>query len=236
LSTTLTISETSERDDVRRRLGLKVEDILLAALSRTIAATSGNGIMAVDLGGPGRSVLRPDVDLHRTVGWFTMIYPVALRCSGEELSAAELFADVHATLDAVPHYGIGYGLLRYLYAPTAQALGALRPPDIFISNAGTIPDLAAWSSDDAPVQFDTDAESPVSDAIPGLGHAIELRVYRSRGQLHLDWWRDSRRIDQAAAESLAAGFAASLAGLIQEVTADDESDTADDAPMLVDLS
>jgi phthiocerol/phenolphthiocerol synthesis type-I polyketide synthase E len=145
-------------------------------------------------------------------------------------------ADVHATLDGVPHYGIGYGLLRYLYAPTAQALGALRPADIFISNAGTVPDLAPWSSDDAPVQFDTDAESPVREAIPGLGHAIELRVYRSRGQLHLDWWRDSRRIDPAAAESLAAGFSAALAGLIQEVAADDESDTADDAPMLVDLS
>ena len=245
-STMLTVSETSELDDVRRRLGLRVEDVLLAALSRTIAATggaarpatsgSGNGVMAVDLAGAGRSVLRPDVDLHRTVGWFTTVYPVALRCAGENVSAAELLADVHATLDGVPHYGIGYGLLRYLYAPTAQALGALRPADIFISNAGTVPDLAPWSSDDAPVQFDTDAESPVREAIPGLGHAIELRVYRSRGQLHLDWWRDSRRIDPAAAESLAARFSAALAGLIQEVAADDESDTADDAPMLVDLS
>ena len=47
------------------------------------------------------------------------------------------------------------------------------------------------SSDDAPVQFDTDTAMPVREAIPGLGHAIELRVYRCAGVLHLDWWYDT---------------------------------------------
>ncbi|OOK83899.1 phthiocerol synthesis polyketide synthase type I PpsE domain protein [Mycobacterium kansasii] len=35
---------------------------------------------------------------------------------------------------------------------------------------------------------------PVRETIPGLGHAIELRAYRSGGSLHLDWWYDTRRI------------------------------------------
>ena len=48
---------------------------------------------------------------------------------------------MHNTLTAVPHYGIGYGLLRYLYAPTARQLGATAPADIFFSYIGTIPDL-----------------------------------------------------------------------------------------------
>ena len=81
LSSTLTVSETSEIDDARRRLRLPIDEILLAALGRTIAATVGDGAVAVDLGGRGRSVLKPDVDLRRTVGWFTTVYPVALSCA-----------------------------------------------------------------------------------------------------------------------------------------------------------
>ena len=128
LSSTLTVSETSEIDDARRRLRLPIEEILLAALGRTIAATVGDGAVAVDLGGPGRSVLKPDVDLRRTVGWFTTVYPVVLNCAKDQAaSARQLLDDVHDTLNAVPHYGIGYGLLRYLYAPTARVLGAHAP-------------------------------------------------------------------------------------------------------------
>ena len=84
---------------------------------------------------------------------------------------------MHNTLTAVPHYGIGYGLLRYLYAPTARLLGATGPADIFFSYIGTIPDLPPLGEDVA-VQFDSDTALPVREAIPGLGHAIELRVFR----------------------------------------------------------
>ena len=55
--------------------------MLLAALGRTIAHQVGDGTVAVDLSGEGRSVLKPDVDLRRTVGWFNTIYPIALTCA-----------------------------------------------------------------------------------------------------------------------------------------------------------
>lgn len=237
LSSSLTVSQTSELDDARRRLRLAIDEVLLAALSRTIAATVGAGAVAVDLGGPGRSVLRPDVDLRRTVGWFTTVYPVALKCStGEDTSARQLLDSVHDTLNAVPHYGIGYGLLRYLYGPTAGLLAAARPADIFFSYVGTIPDLPSLSSDDAPVQLDADTAMPVREAVPGLGHAVELRVYRAAGVLHLDWWYDVRRIGSATAESLADGFSSALMDLIHEVIAEDELDSAEDELTLVDLS
>ena len=130
VSSALTASQTREIDDARRRSTLPIEEMLLGALSRTIAATIGDGAVAVDLGGEGRSVLKPDVDLRRTVGWFTTLYPVALTCAtGQSVSASQLLDGVHKTLDAVPHYGIGYGLLRYLYAPTARLLGVAQPAD-----------------------------------------------------------------------------------------------------------
>jgi len=237
LPSALTVSETTEIDDARRRLRVPIEEILLAALTRTVAAAVGDGSISVDLGGPGRSVLKPDVDLRRTVGWFTTVYPVALDCArGDGASAKQLLDDVHGRLNAVPHYGIGYGLLRYLYAPTARLLGAARPADIYMSYVGTIPDLPSLPSDAVPVQFDADTAMPVRDAIPGLGHAIEVRVYRSGGVLNLDWWYDTRRVESATAQSLADGFVKALMELIREALAEDEMDSDSDELELVDLS
>ena len=66
------------------------------------------------------SILKPDVDLRRTVGRFTTIFPFQLACvKGQNASAMEILDDIRHKLDAVPHHGIGYGLLRYVYAPTA---------------------------------------------------------------------------------------------------------------------
>jgi phthiocerol/phenolphthiocerol synthesis type-I polyketide synthase E len=237
ISSTLTVSETSEIDDVRRRLHVPIDEILLVALGRTIAATLGEGVVAVDLGGPGRSVLKPDVDLRRTVGSFTTIYPIALDCrKSHDASAGQLLDGVRQTLKAVPHYGIGYGLLRYLYAPTARLLGATPPADLFLSYQDTIPELPAVFSDDAPVQFDADMAMPVREGIPGLGHAVELRVYRFAGALHLDWWYDTRRLGPPAVESLVGQFQATLMDLTREVLTENEIDSPSDELVLVDLS
>jgi phthiocerol/phenolphthiocerol synthesis type-I polyketide synthase E len=77
---------------------------------------------------------------------------------------------------------------------------------------------------------------PVREAIPGLGHAIELRVYRSAGVLHLDWWYDTRRVEADTAQSFAGGFAKALMELTREALAEDEMDSASDELVLVDLS
>jgi phthiocerol/phenolphthiocerol synthesis type-I polyketide synthase E len=235
LPSSLTAEATGEIDDARRRLRLPLEEILLAALSRTLAATIGDGVVAVDLQGAGRSVLKPDVDLRRTVGWFSTVYPIALDCN-THTGVTQLLNDVHDTCSAVPHYGIGYGLLRYLYAPTARLLGAERSADIFVDYAGTIPDLPALSAEDAPVQLDADTAMSVREATPGLGHAVELRVYRSAGVQHLDWWYDARRVEPAAAQSLADGFSAALTDLVRQAVAEDDLDSSSDELALVDLS
>jgi phthiocerol/phenolphthiocerol synthesis type-I polyketide synthase E len=236
LPSALTVAETTEIDDVRRRLRIPIDEILLAALSRTIATAFGDGSVAVDLSGEGRSVLKPDVDLRRTVGWISTVYPIALRCAkGDHVSAKQVLDDVHDTLNAVPHYGIGYGLLRYIYAPTSRLLGATRPADIFFNYIGTIPELPPLGEDVA-VRFDTDTALPVREAVPGLGHAIELRVFRTAGALHLDWWHDTRRVEPATVQSLADEFTRTLMELISEALAEDEVDSGSDEMELVDLS
>ena len=237
ISATLTAADTGRIDDLRRRLRHPIEQVLLAALARTITVAAGTGTVAVDLAGPGRSVLKPEVDLRRTVGWFSTVYPVVLNCAADPApDARQLLDDVRTTLNAVPHYGIGYGLLRYLYGPTVGVLGAKPPADVHFSYLGTIPDLPAEAGGDAPVTLDPDTALAARSVPPALGHALELRVYRSAGVLHLDWAYDSRRITTETAQQLAARFPAALTELIDAAIAQDDAESGGDELALVDLS
>ncbi|OBH88808.1 type I polyketide synthase [Mycobacterium sp. E2733] len=238
LSSALTDEQTSEVDHARHRFQFTVEEVVLGALARTIAQALGEGVITVNLSGDGRSVLKPDVDPRRAVGGFATIYPMPLTClSRESAGATEVLADMRDILNAVPHHGIGHGLLRYLYAPTARLLGAIPPPDVFVSYEGVIPDLPPG---EGPVEFIDDFAMPVRDKVSGLGRAIELRVYRWGDALHADWWYDTRRIQRSQVETLAEHFPAALTELVQEAMAsaraDGQADGFSEEVALVDLS
>ena len=86
------------------------------------------------------------------------------------------------------------------------------------SYIGAIPDLPALG-DDVAVQFDSDTALPVREVIPGLGHAIEFRVFRSAGVLHLDWWYDTTRLDRYTVEELTEQFPLALFEMTSDAAA-----------------
>ncbi|WP_267938918.1 non-ribosomal peptide synthetase [Saccharothrix sp. S26] len=96
----------------------QVNDVLLTALGRVLADWTGRSRVLVDLEGHGREELFADVDLSRTVGWFTTVFPVALDLP--DGGWGEALKSVKEQLRAVPGRGIGYGALRHL-ARTAPA-------------------------------------------------------------------------------------------------------------------
>ncbi|WP_144635204.1 non-ribosomal peptide synthetase [Bordetella genomosp. 13] len=83
----------------------QVNDLLLAALGRALCRWSGQDHVLVDLEGHGREPVFDDVDLSRTVGWFTNLYPVALRPLGEPGAAIKR---VKESLRRAPHHGLGF--------------------------------------------------------------------------------------------------------------------------------
>ena len=101
-----------------------VHDILLIAFALAWAEFLGTGgaPVGIDVEGHGRhEELDPDVDLSRTVGWFTTKYPVALAVGGlswrqvvaGEAGLGALVKDAKEQLRALPE-PLTYGLLRYL--------------------------------------------------------------------------------------------------------------------------
>ncbi|MGM1058996.1 amino acid adenylation domain-containing protein [Saccharothrix sp. Mg75] len=94
--------------------GHRVEDLLLASLAQTMADHSGTRDVRVDVEGHGREPLFDDVDLSRTVGWFTTIHPLTARVPDDPGAA---LATVREHLASTPHRGIGHGLARYPGGP-----------------------------------------------------------------------------------------------------------------------
>src|SRR5437588_198601 len=114
VSVALSAQETQALlQQVPKRYHTQAHDALLTALVLAYSRWTGERSLLIDLEGHGREDIAEGVDLSRTVGWFTAIAPVILDLSdtggpGESLKA------VKEQLRAMPHGGIGYGLLRYL--------------------------------------------------------------------------------------------------------------------------
>ncbi|HEY0470900.1 MAG TPA: condensation domain-containing protein, partial [Kribbella sp.] len=110
----------------------QINDVLLAALGRVLTRWTGRDRVLVDLEGHGREHLFDDLDVSRTVGWFTTLFPVALDLHehpGTQTDAPDwgtTLKSVKEQLRAVPRRGFGYGALRYLTESSGLA-GAAEP-------------------------------------------------------------------------------------------------------------
>lgn len=90
----------------------RIVDLLLTALARTLSLWTGKNRIVFSIESHGRCELFPELDIYRTVGWFTAIYPLYL-CLTPEMSDSDAICYVKEMLRKIPNVGIGYGLLRY---------------------------------------------------------------------------------------------------------------------------
>ncbi|MDT0569203.1 non-ribosomal peptide synthetase [Streptomyces sp. DSM 3412] len=168
--------------------GAAVNDVLLAGLALAFADRRRRDggtetSVLVDLEGHGREEeLGGDgVDLSRTVGWFTSVYPVRLDAGPGDPdeafaggpAAAEAVRRVREHLAALPANGVGYGMLRHLNPRTREVLAAYEPPRVEFNYLGRfgIPEETDWSY--APEE---DAADIGSEGSMREGHALEINV------------------------------------------------------------
>jgi non-ribosomal peptide synthase protein (TIGR01720 family) len=114
--------------DVPRVLDAQMPDVLVAALAQALALvaemrlaggtrvdkagwTKSRSVL-IGLKSHGREPLSPDVDVSRTVGWFTSSCPVLIEVTGT--NAAELLPSVREQVHKAAARSLRYGLLRCL--------------------------------------------------------------------------------------------------------------------------
>ncbi len=92
---------------------IQPHELLLAAFVRAFSQWQGVPHVSVVQESHGRADLFEDVDISRTIGWFTALYPIQFSLT-ENTTTAEFLKSVKNTLRQIPRLGVGYGVLRYL--------------------------------------------------------------------------------------------------------------------------
>ncbi|MDB5621284.1 MAG: linear gramicidin synthetase subunit, partial [Tardiphaga sp.] len=207
-----------------------VQDILLIAFGLAVAEFLGAGAapVGIDVEGHGRQEeLGADVDLSRTVGWFTTKYPVSLAVGG--LSWAQVVAgeaalgavvkDAKEQLRALPD-GLTYGVLRYLN-PDVDLAGP--DPAFGFNYLGRLGAAAAELSDDFwRISQQGAAAAGTSQAVPlTLAHAIEVNASTadtdSGPHLQANWAWAPSAVEQEQVNRLSRLWFEALAGICVHV-------------------
>ena len=194
----------------------QVNDLLLTALARVLCRWSGHDSALIQLEGHGREALFDDIDLSRSVGWFTSAYPLRLT---PQAGQGDSIKAIKEQLRALPHKGLGYGVLRYLADDLCkQNMAALPSAHITFNYLGQFDQ-----------SFGTDALFHPLEESAGLAHdpdaplpnelSVDSQVYG--GELVLRWTFSRERHDQQTIRDLAEAYLAELHSLIAHCLKDD---------------
>jgi non-ribosomal peptide synthase protein (TIGR01720 family) len=113
ITVALTPSETQALlQDVPAVYRTRINDALLTGLAQAFRSWTNADTLLIDLEGHGREPFAENLDVTRTAGWFTTIFPVVLQANDEDPGAN--LKRTKEQLRRIPREGFGYGLLRYL--------------------------------------------------------------------------------------------------------------------------
>ena len=168
--------------------------------------------MLVDVEGHGREEIFDDVDLSRTVGWFTAVFPLLLSVE-ESDGPGEALKAVKEQVRKVPHGGIGYGILRYMRddAEITTRLEALPQANVIFNHMGQFDHVIDESSPFVPAK-----ESAGKTFSPrrNRDHFLEINSGVSEGRLQVFWTYSENVHARETVENLAQGFIDELKSLI----------------------
>ncbi|GCB01518.1 hypothetical protein NCCNTM_51520 [Mycolicibacterium sp. NCC-Tsukiji] len=208
-----------------------INDVLLIGFALAIAEfADGARTIGIDVEGHGRHEdLADNVDLSRTVGWFTTKYPVAVtlgdlswsQVTSGDAALGAVLKDAKEQLRALPD-GLTYGLLRYLNDDVDLETA---DPAIGFNYLGRLGGGSELSDELWQVGRDGSAEvTGLATAVPmPLMHTVELNagtVDTDAGpQLHANWMWAPSALDQEQVTRLSRLWFDALTGICALVRA-----------------
>ena len=208
----LTVEETRALlQEVPAAYRTQINDALLTALAQAVTAWTGQESLRLDLEGHGREELFEDVDLSRTVGWFTSLFPVRLALE-PDMAPGQALRSVKEQLRAVPGRGLGYGVLRYLH-PNEDVRRQLAGPPAQIS-FNYLGRLDRALPDSGPLAAASESSGPLESDRNRRGHVLDLNAAVHEGRLQLGWTFSRALHHRSTIETLAFAFTGALRALI----------------------
>ncbi|HKH43628.1 MAG TPA: SDR family NAD(P)-dependent oxidoreductase [Thermoanaerobaculia bacterium] len=194
--------------DLARAHRVQVQEALLTGLALSLRRWMGPEVL-LDIEGHGREPLLEDIDLSRTVGWFTALFPLLLHV--EATDPVDALRAVKEQMRALPGSGLGYGLLRHLRPEGEAMLGGFPVPQIVFLYLGQL-DLAG----DEAALLTSAPEPGGAEVDPGelRSHVLEIIASVTGGELRMSWIYSENLHDRVTVERMAEGCLSALRDLV----------------------
>ena len=188
----------------------QVTEVLLTALAQAFRQWTGSERLLLDLEGHGREELFQHLDVSRTVGWFTSIFPVWLTLPRG--APGEALKGIKEQLRKIPSGGVGYGALRYLaQSPATDRLRTAPSAQICFNYLGQLHQGAV----EQPL-FTLAHESTGIEHAPDnpLRYALSVNAEVLGGKLGVTWSYSRAEFRRSTIETFGALYQRHLSGLI----------------------
>lgn len=209
----LTATETHALlQELPKAYHLQTQDVLVAVLAQTLSAWVGAPSVVIDIEAQGRDLALDGVDLLRTVGWFTALYPVALTLEHGD-DPDRLLKSVKEQLRALPNNGLSYGALRYLRDDRALAeqLAAAPQAEVVFFHMGQLDGDPAATSTLTLTQGPVGHTRSLNATRPYL---LEISSMITEGCLRLEWLYSQDVHHRSTIEQLGQAFLETLRACI----------------------
>jgi len=191
----------------------QINDVLLTALAQAFMHWTGQHSLKLYLEGHGREDISDGSDVSRTVGWFTCLYPCVLDL-GESTKTEDALKTIKEQLRAVPHHGIGYGLLRYLCETGEEQLEPLWTmpgAEVSFNYLGQFDQVLA---EDTLFRLASEDCGPMRSPQGNRQHLLDINGIISDGQLRISWTYSQNIHRHETIQMLAKKFLQALRTLI----------------------
>lgn len=187
----------------------EINDLLLSALAISLGELFGSGQFPVNMEGHGREDIPADINISRSIGWFTSIYPVILR-SHNSCNIGNVIREIKEQLRSIPSKGVGYGLLKYMQGKDNHHPVFQLRPQISFNYLGGFDDVvqnelfvpAAESKGD-----NSSAENPMI-------YDFDVQGMHIKGQLSFTIVGNGNRFNRQTVESMALSCKQALINII----------------------
>jgi amino acid adenylation domain-containing protein/non-ribosomal peptide synthase protein (TIGR01720 family) len=210
-SVSISLSSTETQallQEVPKAYQTQVNDVLLTALVQACAQWTGDDSLLLTLEAHGREDIFSDVNLSRTVGWFTAQFPVLLNL-GNAFSPGDALKTIKEQLRNIPQNGINYSVLKYLNPNSC--LQARSQPPLKFNYLGQFDQVL---SDTSVFKLAAQTTGPNRSLQGSRSHLLEIDGMVTNGQLQLTWTYSHNIHYPDTIERLAAHFIQELRRLI----------------------
>ncbi|MBF0389202.1 MAG: amino acid adenylation domain-containing protein [Desulfamplus sp.] len=217
----LSVETTKKLKQAAINLNTGVDKLLLAPLAWCFRCQHSQSSTLISLESYGRPELFDNINVSRTIGWFTAVYPIVINASdidglekdAKKESIKNDIIKIDQSIKLTPNSGIGWGLLKYLNPKVSEILSSSSYKESNI-NFNYLGEFEAYGRGIFKPASEDSGLSVAKNA--PITHDLDINAAIAQGALHIVWNYNSRAFTEARIKKMVQDFSIHLESIFEE--------------------